>query len=253
VGSALWGGQRWLISDEFAREVYPDWERDEWLTVELQFVLHDWNRLLKANLDRVLGQEARQRLMQGLDEPDVGSTLDGRFRWVQAILKRLERTASDDQAYDILSSCAHVFPPEQIDKLRGVYVDALASTEDPLDAVDAVIAFMEEDPGWGQAPRREGRIVYSTKAPRDLQTYRDAQTPAEARSAYCYCPIVRNRLAHGMPASFCYCGAGWLRQQWEGAIGRPVSISIVTSVLRGHDACQFAIQLPDDLGMGKGE
>jgi predicted hydrocarbon binding protein len=56
-----------------------------------------------------------------------------------------------------------------------------------------------------------------------------------------------------MPASFCYCGAGWFRQQWEGAIGSSVQIDIVESILNGDDRCQFAIRLPDDLGMGKGE
>jgi predicted hydrocarbon binding protein len=50
-----------------------------------------------------------------------------------------------------------------------------------------------------------------------------------------------------MPTAFCYCGAGWYRQQWEGAIGRPVTIEIVKSVLKGDEVCQFAIQLPEDL------
>jgi hypothetical protein len=242
-----------LISDEFVREVYPDWERAEWDRVEVQFVLHPWSRLFAAHLDRVLGAEAGQRVMQGWEEPGVASTLDERFGWVKAMLGRLDGRASEDQTYDILSHCAHVFPKEQIDKLRGVYEDTLARTDDPLDAVDAVIAFMDEDPAWGRAPHRKGSVVYTTKAPRNAEAYENAQSEAERRSAYCYCPIVRNRLEHGMPASFCYCGAGWFRQQWEGAIGRPVSISIEKSVLRGDDACQFAIRLPDDLGIGGGE
>jgi predicted hydrocarbon binding protein len=53
-------------------------------------------------------------------------------------------------------------------------------------------------------------------------------------------------MGQGMPTTFCYCGAGWYRQQWEGAMGRPVTVEIVKSVLRGDDACQFAIYLPQD-------
>jgi effector-binding domain-containing protein len=236
-----------LISDEFAREVYPDWELAEWDRVEVQFVLHNWNALFAANLDRVLGGEARDRVMRGLQEPGVASTLDERFRWVKGVMGRLERLAREEQTYDIVSRCAHVFPREQIEKLRAVYVDALVTSDDPLDAVDAVIAFMGEDPGWGRAPRREGRIIYSTKAPRDPQAYEDAQSDEEKRRAYCFCPIVRNRLEDGMPPTFCYCGAGWYRQQWEGATGKAVSISIVRSILKGDDECQFAIRLPEDL------
>jgi effector-binding domain-containing protein len=239
--------ERGLISDEFAREVYPDWELAEWNGVEVQFVLHDWNKLFTRNLDRVLGEGARRRVMRGVDDPGVGSTLDERFRWVKEMVQRLDYSTGADQMYDVLSSCAHVFPQEQIDKLRAVYVDALARKNDPLQAVDAVIAFMGEDPGWGEPPRREGSVIYSMKAPRDVQAYENAQTDAERKSAYCFCPIVRNRLEQDMPSTFCYCGAGWYRQQWEGAIGKAVKIDIQKSILRGDEECQFAIRLPDDL------
>ena len=237
-----------LISDEFVREVYPDWELTEWKSVEVQFVVHNWNRLLAANLDRVLGEEARQCVMLGIDEPGIESTLDERFRWVREIIERLQKSASEGQVYDVLSSCAHVFPQEQIDKLRAVYVEALGLAGDPLDAVDAVIAFMAQDPGWGETPLRQGRVIYSTKAPRDAQAYENARTEAERKQAYCFCPVVRNRLEQGMPAAFCTCGAGWYRQQWEGAIGEAVSIRIVKSILNGDDVCQFAIRLPDNAG-----
>jgi len=239
--------ERGLISDEFAREVYLGWELAEWNRIEVQLVLHNWNGLFAANLDRVLSREAGERVTRGLQEPSVASRLDERFRWVKRALERLDGVAREEQTFDIVSRCAHVFPEEQIEKLRAVYVDALATSDDPLDAVDAVIAFMGEDPGWGLAPRREGRIIHSTKAPRDPQAYDNAQSEEEAKSPYCFCPIVRNRLEHGMPPIFCYCGAGWYRQQWEGAIGRPVSISLVKSILKGDDECQFAIRLPEDL------
>ena len=238
---------RGLISDEFAREVYPDWEQDEWDSVEVQFVLHDWSELFVRNLEHVLGGEAKDRVTRGLVQPRVVSSLDERFRWVRTVMERLAREASERQTYDIVSRCAHVFPQEQIEQLRQVYERACGESEDPLEAVDAVIAFMGEDPGWGSAPRREGRVVYATKAPRDPLAYQAAESAAQRRSAYCFCPIVRNRLERGMPATFCYCGAGWYRQQWEGAISGDVSIRIVKSILSGDDECRFAVRLPDDL------
>jgi len=50
-----------------------------------------------------------------------------------------------------------------------------------------------------------------------------------------------------MPVHYCYCGAGWYRQQWEGVFDKPVSIEIVKSVLRGDEICRFAIHIPKDL------
>ena len=236
-----------LISDEFCREVYLDSNDPAGGEIELQFVLHNWNRLLSRNLERVLGKETRREVMRGSDELTLSSTVDKRFQWVKGVIERLNKLADEGQKYDILSSCAHIFPGEQIEKLKVIYEKARTKTDDPLKAIDAVIEFMGEDPGWGERPLRKGNIIYSTKQPRDPQGYEKAKSDAEKRRAYCFCPLVRNHLDKGMSNTFCYCGAGWYRQQWEGAIGKPVRIEVVKSVLNGDDVCRFAIHLPEDL------
>jgi len=236
-----------LISDEFAREVYLDANNPGGNEIEVQFVLHDWVGLLGRHLARVLGEEAGRDIMRGSGALSIKSTLDDRFRWVKGAMERLDCIADESQKYDAVSGCAHVFPRTQIQKLRAAYDKARAETSDPLDAVDAVIEFMAGDPCWGERPRREGRVVYSSKKPRDPKAYEAAAEEAEKRKAYCFCPIVRNRMDQGMPLMFCYCGGGWYRQQWEGAVGKPVRIEIVESVLRGDERCTFAIRLPDDL------
>ena len=235
-----------IISDELCREVYLDLRDTADCEVEVQFVVHDWNALLARNLERVVGAAGWETVMQGSDAIGVETALDERFRWVKQALERLDGLADEHQKYDVLSSCAHVFPVEQVEKLRAVYAEARERTGDGLQAVDAVLTFMDGDPGWGEGSRREGRIIYAAKNPRDPQAYEKAQSEAEKKRAYCFCPIVREHLDQGMPTSFCYCGAGWYRRQWEGAIGEPVAIEVVKSILKGDDVCQFAIHLPDD-------
>jgi effector-binding domain-containing protein len=236
-----------LISDEFRREVYLDADNPQGKRIRLEFVIHDWNSLLARNAARVLGSEAGRQVMAGSQARGVESTVAERFRWVKATMQRLERLAGDAQRYEILSRCAHVFPPTQVAKLGAVFQAARARTGDSWRAVDEVIAFMIEDPGWGVRPERRGTTVYTTKNPRDPQAYAQATTDAEQRRAYCFCPLVRDHLEEGMPDTFCYCSAGWEQQQWEGAIGRPVRVSVVKSLLKGDDRCRFAIHLPEDL------
>jgi effector-binding domain-containing protein len=236
---------RGVISDEFCREVYLDLHNTANCELEIHFVVHNWTELLARHLERVVGAAGREAVMQGSSAIGVETTLDDRFRWVKQALERLDGLADESQEYDVLSSCAHVFPAEQVAKLRGVYEDARARTEDALHAVDAVLAFMEADPGWQEGSRREGQIIYAAKKPRDPQAYAQAKSEAEKKRAYCFCPILRSHLDDGMPVSFCYCGAGWYRRQWEGAIGKSVAIEVVKSILRGDDVCQFAIHLPD--------
>lgn len=239
--------QHGLISDEFMREVYLDSNNPQGNETELQFVLHDWVDLLGRHLTRVLGDQASRDVMRGSDALSLESTADERSCWVQGAMQRLIMQADEHDKADILSSCSHVFPRAQIQKLRAVYESARAEGHVPLDAVDAVREFMAEDPGWGELPRRDGRVVYSTKKPRDAKAFESAKDDAERRRAYCFCPLVRNRLDRGMPIAFCYCGAGWYRQQWEGALGQPVRVEIAESLLKGDERCTFAIQLPDDL------
>ncbi len=236
-----------LISDEFCREVYLEWEDPDHSVIEIQFVVHNWNGLLAGHLGRVLGEPAASEVMQGSEALTVESTVEERFCWVKGAMEQLDGLADDDQKHEILSRCAHVFPPSQIDKLRVVYEQARARTADPWEAIDAVIAFMDEDPGWIEVPRREGNVLYSSKQPAYPQAYAEAKDDRERRMAACFCPTVRRHLEEGMPPTFCYCGAGWFRQQWEGATGRPVRVEILRTLLKGDDRCEFAIHLPADL------
>jgi len=118
---------------------------------------------------------------------------------------------------------------------------------DTLDAVDAIIEYMDEDPAWGEKPYREGYTLFATKGPYNKQAYDDAKTDAERRKAACFCPVIRNNLDGGMPATYCNCGAGWYRRQWEGVFEQSIHIEVVKSVLKGDDHCEFAIHIPREL------
>jgi hypothetical protein len=156
--------------------------------------------------------------------------------------------ADEHQKFDVVSSCAHVYPPGQLAKLKRVYEEARGQADDALEAIDAVRAFMEADPGWPpDLPERKGYVVYHTKKPADPQAYEQAQTDDEKRAAYCFCPIIRANLDKGMPVTYCYCGSGWFRQQWETATGKAVTVDVIQSVLKGDMVCQFAVHLPEDL------
>ncbi len=239
--------QHALISDEFTREVYPDWTNPQG-PVEVQFVIHNWNDIFARNLERVLGEGMPATVIEGVENLDFESTPAERFEWAKAAMHRLDDLADEHQKFDVVSSCAHVYPPGQLDKLKRVYEEARAQTDDALEAIDAVRAFMEADPGWNEREQyREGRIIYHTKNPIDPKGYADAQTDDEKRAAYCFCPVIRANLDKGMPVTYCYCGSGWYRQQWEMATGKSVSVEVVQSVLKGDLVCQFAVHLPEDL------
>ncbi len=239
-------GARGLISDEYLLESYPEGFDPEGGTIEVGFVIHNWPDLFRAGADRVLGQKANSVLWAGLPQLDHESRPPQRFEYTCQLLERLEDVADEEQQYEIVSRCSHVFPVTQTRKLRDAFLQCLEETGRPLEAVDAVIAFMEADAGWAEAPVREGGVILSRKKPCDPKAYEAATMDAERRRAYCFCPLIRDRLHEEIPANFCHCGAGWFRQQWEAALDRPVRVRTLRTVRAGDDECCFAVDLPTE-------
>ncbi|MBN1327146.1 MAG: GyrI-like domain-containing protein [Candidatus Cloacimonetes bacterium] len=231
-----------LISDEFCREVYHLNDKGE-KEIELQFVIHNWINLLSANLDSVLQSEKRAEIMTDAERLVLDSDETQRFQWIKEMMKRLDEKTSETERYEILTRCAHVFPAGQLKKLAETYQKSLTQNKNHLEAVDAVIEFIRQDPGWGKVPVRKGNTILSTKNPSNPKAYEEAETEAEKRKAYCFCSQIRNNLEAGLSPTYCYCGAGWERQQWEAALGRPVKVEVLKSLLKGDDCCQFAIDI----------
>lgn len=235
-----------IVSDEYGLEILHDISNHDQCRIEVRLIIHPWEILFRDNVVKVLGTEAAESILKDLSSIDSKSGLDQRFQRVKGALMALERSSDHSERYDCISRCAHVFPREQIQKLKAVFDGAITSGLSILEAVDKVIAFMDSDPGWSEGAHREGRTIFTAKGPMDRDEYQLARTPAEKAEAACFCPIIRKKLAEGMPGSFCNCGAGWYRQQWEGATGMPVRVEILSSLLEGDPECRFAVHLPEE-------
>ncbi|MFX0066055.1 MAG: hypothetical protein ACFFC7_28140 [Candidatus Hermodarchaeota archaeon] len=222
------------------REVYHDSNNPLGNEIELQVALHDWSGLLTRNLDRVLGVKRMEEVMKGFDRLSLESSAEERGLWVKTVCERLDRLAEEDQKYEILSCCAHEFPKRLIEDMRVIY--------ERTKNVDAVLKAMEGFPDWYESPFREGNIIYTKKIMANKQGYNEAKSNAEKKMQYCHCYFIKTNLDKGIPATFCYCGAGWYRQLWEGILQKPlIKIETLKSILKGDDECLFAIHLPSQL------
>ncbi len=111
-------------------------------------------------------------------------------------------------------------------------------------------AYVEEvvSRGWGLAGILEGRRILATKIPKSgyLAAYL-VETDREKRmQLYCHCPRVRDVLKTGesLPATYCYCGAGFYKGIWEEILQEPVEVEVLGSVLARDEVCSIAIYLP---------
>lgn len=230
----------------FRREIYHTWHPDDPQknVSEIQVIIHEWDRLLAEGAQRVLGAAACRKMMTGSEDFTLQTSAEDYRHWIRQAIDRLDTLTTDEQQkYQVVSGCAHVFPQERIIHLREIY----QSTGD----LDAVLTEMYTDHFWYEKPVRKGNVIYMTKNPFDPEGYSaENATPAERRIAYCHCPFVHPYLEEvpsQLSPTFCYCGAGWYRRLWEGILGQPVHIQHVETLLKGNDQCSLAITLPVSL------
>ena len=224
------------------REVYHVLDPDdaEQNLIEIQLVKHEWDRLLAEGVEANLGWEARNLVMEGIEQVGPEASQETYAEWVRGAMDALDSLTDDpEDQYQVLSCCAHVFPEERIAHLRAIY-------EQRRD-IDDVLREMYQDPAWYEDPVREANVLHMRKVPFDPQGYEQGATEAERRRAYCHCAFVRpylDQVPSRMSPTFCWCGSGWYRRLWEGILDRPVKIEHVETLLQGNDGCTLTITLP---------
>ena len=229
-----------ILTTAVQREVYLESDPDdqEKSLTEIQAFVHDWPGRLASNVERVLGEEVVGEVTRSAGGLTLESRLEERVAWINKALERLGRLADEDQIYDAVSGCAHVFSRDRIGELREMW-------ERGSD-IDKVLEFMRGDPDrWYGNHVRRGNVIHEVKDPINPEAHGKAASDEERRMHYCHCPLVRRNI-DGVDPRFCYCGAGWYRQYFEGMLGEPVRIEILKSLTRGDGTCEFAIHLPVD-------
>jgi hypothetical protein len=223
---------------ESGREVFLSYNPDtpDETVIEIQEVLHDWDNRFSKHLEIVLGEDARAEVLECYNNVSHSSTREERAQAVRCAIEKLDEIATDDQKFEILSQCAHVFPPELIEAMRIVYAET--------QSVECVLQAMQDA---GNYPKfsREGNTLYSSKAPYNKDAYEKATTREEKMRAYCFCPMIKFNLDE-VGGTFCYCGSGWARRLWEGILSKPVRVEIMKSLTKDDDECTFAVHLPEN-------
>lgn len=200
-----------------------------------------WARLI----DEHAGPGISERVLEG-HENLADASPEERAAWSRRAMERLAELVPDVATREKIMerrACVFVeeFGDEPLLELRKIYQEA--------GGVDAVFEAMARDPEKHSRPRREGDVIYETKAPGDAEAFAAAQTPDERRVAYCHCPLARAGAATTpAPEPYCCCGGGWYGRIWEFVVERPVRVDVLRSVMRGDDDCTFAIHLPPGVG-----
>ena len=59
----------------------------------------------------------------------------------------------------------------------------------------------------------------------------------------CYCEQIKGIPIDQIPNAYCNCSVGWVKELFEGALGRPIQVERVKSVVAGDEECRFKVNL----------
>jgi hypothetical protein len=216
---------------------------------------------LSACLDKIVGEDARKKILEGSENLTSDSPPDEIIEWTKQAMDRLDALADQKKKVEIMTGCACQYPEPELSEIR----DAYAKTRDIGVAhkmlSDKFVSFLKsslglEDDlveeimsrGWGLAGVRKGNTIIATKIPKsgDLVEYLKEKDRGKRRALYCHCPRIREAIGSDTKISptYCYCGAGFYKRIWEYVLQQPVKVELLESVLQGDEVCKVAIHLP---------
>lgn len=150
---------------------------------------------------------AETQAAQPAEDPEKGFSKE----WIVAAVGNMEATLPESETIGVLEECGRRCAR------RGAVKTAIECAGD----IDKLLAGLRGWIGEGNV-RREG---------------------AEITLVYgkCYCPNVRD--VEKVPAVYCNCSRGWVREMFETVMGRPCDVALLASIKRGDPECRLVVRV----------
>ncbi|MBN1657567.1 MAG: hypothetical protein JXA93_04150 [Anaerolineae bacterium] len=230
----------------------------------------------QSNLYRLVGEvfgpEVQDQVFAGIGLSPLGNPSTDKPGFMHPVVERLANRVGEEECAKLLSGSLRDLPDryflgerrtyrksrdidEYLVKKHRSFVRTLrkCQREGQLffaqEITDEVVAFVKSDPEI-ESGRREGNVVYVSKIPYMAKQYLAETDPVLKRYYYCHCPWAREAIRQGnvpLAPVFCNCSAGFYKKPWQVALGQPVEVEVLESVLRGDARCRFAIHLPPEV------
>ena len=141
----------------------------------------------------------------------MGSRME---KWICNLMAGLDEHVDKDTQVKILEQCGRQCQSQSfIKKARGIY-EKSKDVDEFLDKFGKVYKHLH----------REGDSVYIVYPK-------------------CYCSFVNKIPLGKLSATYCNCSRGWAKALFEGALKRPVEVTMEKSIKQGDKQCKFKITL----------
>jgi predicted hydrocarbon binding protein len=175
--------------------------------------------VLSDELDARAGPDARKEIMQGSDEAAASKNKRKEAEWARGAMQRVDSLVDETTRALVMEqcgrNCAWRGRAEKIRKMRK-----------KCRTMDEFYAGLVDVLRTGVPLERDGSVVYASY-PR------------------CYCGRVSDT-KEPISMTYCHCGRGYWVAMFEHALGKPVHVDLLQSVIGGAPTCRFAIHIPEE-------
>ncbi len=175
--------------------------------------------ILKEELDKHVGIESRERILQGCD--GMASSVDKarKAAWWKNSMDLMDSLVDEGTRTKIMEQCGWQCAwRSRAEKIR-VIRSKVSNMDDFYLRLQKLL-----NPGVGT--QRDGFTIYASY-PR------------------CYCGRV-SATKEPISITHCHCSKGYFVAMFTTALARPVQVDLLQSIINGADSCRFAVHIPED-------
>jgi len=137
--------------------------------------------------------------------------------WVKRLMETVDSQLDEAARTKLMEACGRAC-------FRASHGEATEAKPQP-DDFDKLLARLREFAGK-DGVRQEGNAVYFSYG----------------TSGRCFCPLVESGPPI-LPATYCNCSVGYVKEMFERAVGKPVKVELTESIKRGGKACRFGVRV----------
>ncbi len=224
---------------------------------------------ISERLGVVAGEEKRVKVFKGFKSPPLGASPEAYPPCTRELLGRLGVELTPKQVKTVLAGNHHRIPADSYagakqryeaaktmgEFLKGEHRRLVEELEETMKSgclwyeqviTPEVVEFVKGDQTI-QNGVVEGDRVLKSKIPFAPDEWLREKDPKMRRYYACHCQLAREAILKGeeLPlATFCYCSAGYEKFPLEVALGVPLEVEVLESVLSGGERCRFAVKIP---------
>ena len=180
--------------------------------------MKEWFERFKESVNENVSSHCAGNIMGDCEEFHIACPISKRVKNINELMKNLDNSVDREMSIEIIEQCGRKCIDNSI-------IHKVKEIKNSCENIDSFINKLREIKFAGGDIHNHGNVIY-------------------LNYPQCYCEWVDEEKGK-MPAAYCNCSKGWVKQLFENVIDKEVKVELICSIIQGGDKCRFRIYLPE--------